>query len=70
MNGPLYTTEILRLAASLDEPQQLERVDTVADSWHQPDHGIWEIRGDRHHYVHSKVMSWSALACTYTTWAV
>ena len=27
MNAPLYTTEILRLAASLPEPQQLERVD-------------------------------------------
>jgi NifU-like protein involved in Fe-S cluster formation len=27
MNAPLYTTEILRLAASLPEPQQLERID-------------------------------------------
>jgi NifU-like protein involved in Fe-S cluster formation len=27
MNAPLYTTEILRLAASLPEPQQLEQVD-------------------------------------------
>lgn len=27
MNAPLYTTEILRLAASLPEPQRLERVD-------------------------------------------
>jgi NifU-like protein involved in Fe-S cluster formation len=27
MNAPLYTTEILRLAASLPEPRQLERVD-------------------------------------------
>lgn len=27
MNAPLYTTEILRLAASLPEPSELERVD-------------------------------------------
>jgi len=27
MNAPLYTTEILRLAASLPEPRELERVD-------------------------------------------
>ena len=27
MNAPLYTTEILRLAASLPEPRKLERID-------------------------------------------
>jgi NifU-like protein involved in Fe-S cluster formation len=31
MNEPLYTTEILRLAASLDDPQELEREDGRAD---------------------------------------
>jgi NifU-like protein involved in Fe-S cluster formation len=31
MNAPLYTTEILRLAASLDEPRQLEREDGRAE---------------------------------------
>jgi NifU-like protein involved in Fe-S cluster formation len=31
MNEPLYTTEILRLAASLDEPQILEREDGRAE---------------------------------------
>lgn len=30
MNAPLYTTEILRLAASLSEPRELEREDGVA----------------------------------------
>ncbi len=30
MNAPLYTTEILRLAASLPEPVELERVDGSA----------------------------------------
>lgn len=32
MNAPLYTTEILRLAASLPEPQALDRVDGSAEA--------------------------------------
>ncbi|MGA2042794.1 MAG: glycoside hydrolase family 15 protein [Roseiarcus sp.] len=28
--------------------------------WEQPDDGIWEIRGDRRHFTHSKVMAWAA----------
>ena len=29
-------------------------------AWSQPDDGIWEIRGERRHFVHSKVMAWVA----------
>jgi GH15 family glucan-1,4-alpha-glucosidase len=32
----------------------------LADVWDQPDHGIWERRGDGQHYVSSKVMTWVA----------
>ncbi|MGH2755959.1 MAG: glycoside hydrolase family 15 protein, partial [Actinomycetota bacterium] len=35
--------------------------DFVADVWMQPDAGIWEVRGDPAHYVHSKLMAWLAL---------
>ena len=28
--------------------------------WQEPDEGIWEIRGERRHFVHSKVMGWVA----------
>jgi GH15 family glucan-1,4-alpha-glucosidase len=28
--------------------------------WDQPDEGIWEVRGPRRHFVHSKVMAWVA----------
>ncbi len=28
--------------------------------WHKPDEGIWEIRGEPQHFVHSKVMAWVA----------
>jgi GH15 family glucan-1,4-alpha-glucosidase len=29
--------------------------------WVQPDEGIWEVRGPRRHFVHSKVMAWVAV---------
>jgi GH15 family glucan-1,4-alpha-glucosidase len=29
--------------------------------WDQPDEGIWEVRGERQHFTHSKVMAWVAL---------
>ncbi|HJT82573.1 MAG TPA: glycoside hydrolase family 15 protein [Chthoniobacterales bacterium] len=28
--------------------------------WHEPDFGIWEIRGDPQHFTHSKMMAWVA----------
>ena len=28
--------------------------------WHEPDEGIWEVRGPRRHFTHSKVMAWLA----------
>jgi GH15 family glucan-1,4-alpha-glucosidase len=28
--------------------------------WNQPDEGIWEVRGGRRHFTHSKVMAWVA----------
>jgi trehalose-phosphatase len=30
----------------------------VSRRWHEPDHGIWEIRKPPRHHVHSKVMCW------------
>ena len=35
-------------------------LDHLAEVWDQPDHGIWERRGDGAHYVSSKVMTWVA----------
>jgi GH15 family glucan-1,4-alpha-glucosidase len=32
----------------------------LTEVWDQPDHGIWERRGDGKHYVSSKVMTWVA----------
>jgi GH15 family glucan-1,4-alpha-glucosidase len=28
--------------------------------WREPDDGIWEVRGPRRHYTHSKIMAWVA----------
>jgi GH15 family glucan-1,4-alpha-glucosidase len=39
---------------------QLAMLDHLADAWRQPDEGIWEIRGERRHFTHSKVMAWVA----------
>jgi GH15 family glucan-1,4-alpha-glucosidase len=35
--------------------------DRVARRWREPDAGIWEIRDDAAHHVHSKMMGWLAL---------
>ena len=41
---------------------QLQRalLDHLERIWPEPDEGIWEIRGERRHFVHSKVMAWVA----------
>jgi GH15 family glucan-1,4-alpha-glucosidase len=35
-------------------------VEHLATAWREPDEGIWETRGGRQHFVHSKVMAWVA----------
>lgn len=32
----------------------------VEKRWQDPDEGIWEVRGPRRHFVHSKIMAWVA----------
>ncbi|MFJ2509829.1 glycoside hydrolase family 15 protein [Streptomyces griseoviridis] len=36
-------------------------VEHLVRRWQEPDEGIWEIRGTRRHFVHSKVMAWVAV---------
>lgn len=40
----------------------LERslLDVLGGLWSEPDHGLWETRGDPAHYTHSKLMCWVA----------
>jgi GH15 family glucan-1,4-alpha-glucosidase len=35
-------------------------LDYLEKIWREPDEGIWEIRGERRHFTHSKVMAWVA----------
>ncbi|MGI5249582.1 glycoside hydrolase family 15 protein [Actinacidiphila glaucinigra] len=47
-----------------DEPHawavQRTLMDFLETKWREPDEGLWEVRGDRQHFVHSKVMAWAA----------
>ncbi|MFI8932500.1 glycoside hydrolase family 15 protein [Streptomyces sp. NPDC053474] len=48
----------------LDAPLRgllVQLVQTVQERWQEPDEGIWEVRGPRRHFVHSKVMAWVAV---------
>ncbi|MFF8267006.1 glycoside hydrolase family 15 protein [Streptomyces sp. NPDC016562] len=39
---------------------QLALLDFLSHNWRRPDEGLWEVRGPRRHFVHSKVMAWVA----------
>ncbi len=32
----------------------------LESAWQEPDEGLWEVRGGRQHFVHSKVLAWVA----------
>lgn len=46
-----------------DNAWRVERAfaDFIMHTWREPDEGIWEVRGGRRHFTHSKVMAWIAL---------
>jgi GH15 family glucan-1,4-alpha-glucosidase len=39
---------------------QRSLVTRLLDTWREPDHGIWEIRGPQRHFTYSRVMVWAA----------
>jgi GH15 family glucan-1,4-alpha-glucosidase len=55
----LHTAREAGLAGD-DEAWSLQRVltDYLERVWQQPDSSLWEVRGPRQHFVHSKVMAW------------
>lgn len=57
----LYQARVAGLDASPDA-WALERklLDWLESGWHLADEGIWEVRGPRRHFTHSKVMAWVA----------
>ena len=40
---------------------QKQLLDALERRWEEPDDGIWEVRGRRRHFTHSKVMAWVAV---------
>jgi GH15 family glucan-1,4-alpha-glucosidase len=42
-------------------PVLTDQVRCAAAAWRMPDQGIWEARGEPHHYVSSKLMCWVAM---------
>ena len=47
---------------SYEDWQSIARlVDWLSECWDQPDEGIWETRGGRQRFTHSRVMSWVAV---------
>ena len=40
---------------------QCEMLESLEGKWKEPDEGIWEVRGPRQHFTHSKIMAWVAL---------
>jgi GH15 family glucan-1,4-alpha-glucosidase len=53
-----------RQAGIPPEPEswELQRglLDFLESAWREPDEGLWEVRGHRRHFTHSKVMAWVA----------
>jgi GH15 family glucan-1,4-alpha-glucosidase len=39
----------------------VEVVDQVCETWQQKDVGIWEMRGEQYHFLHSRLMCWVAV---------
>ncbi|MFD5116764.1 MULTISPECIES: glycoside hydrolase family 15 protein [unclassified Streptomyces] len=39
---------------------ELSLLGFLESKWREPDEGLWEVRGPRRHFVHSKVMAWVA----------
>ena len=49
--------------SDLDDAWRMQPGDAPSSSrraWKEPDEGIWEVRGERQHFTHSKVMAWVA----------
>ncbi len=41
---------------------QKSLMDFLQSNWNQPDHGIWEVRGPKRNFTHSRIMAWRAFS--------
>jgi GH15 family glucan-1,4-alpha-glucosidase len=42
-------------------PSARKLIEFLETAWQKPDDGIWEVRGGRRHFTHSKMMAWVAI---------
>jgi GH15 family glucan-1,4-alpha-glucosidase len=58
------TLHLARAAGQTPQPHawriQCALLAFLETHWREPDEGIWEVRGPRRHFTHSKVMAWVA----------
>jgi len=58
----LHQARVLGVQSSGDSwPLEQALTGVVENCWRRPDDGIWEVRGGRRHFTHSKVMAWVAV---------
>src|SRR5262247_2434367 len=58
----IYAARRMGLAGRADTWEPFRRlVEFLERAWQMPDDGIWEVRGGRRHFTHSKVMAWVAI---------
>lgn len=53
-----------RMGMNLDENAwrvEKSMLQFLRSVWREPDEGIWEVRGPRRHFTHSKIMAWVAV---------
>ena len=57
----LFLARQAGLPADLDAwALQTALMNHLESAWREPDNGLWEVRGERQHFTHSKVMAWVA----------
>ena len=57
----LYHARVAGLPASSEAwALNSKLLEWLEDGWREADEGIWEVRGPRRHFTHSKVMAWVA----------
>jgi GH15 family glucan-1,4-alpha-glucosidase len=58
------TLHLARVAGLAPEPEawkvQVALLKFLESHWERPDDGLWEVRGPRRHFTHSKIMAWVA----------
>jgi len=62
LSDALYRARMLGMPVATHYKDMLVKIlEWLEGHWKEPDDGLWEVRGPRRHFVHSKVMAWVAV---------